>query len=72
MLMMTEELDLDDAERRREEAAERAKRLEEHCDGWAALAAWKEHELIGAAIEGQRRSRRATERARANGVAPGR
>ncbi len=72
MVTMTAELDLADAQRRREEAAERAKRLEEQGDGWAAMAAWKEYELIGAAIEAQGQTLKAEERARADGVTPGR
>jgi hypothetical protein len=63
------ELDLADAANRRDRAAETAKRLEEQGEGWAALAAWKEYELISAAIEAQERSRRAAQRAASSGVA---
>lgn len=73
MLHMAEpELDLVDAVQRRDLAAARAKQLEEQGEGWAALEAWKEYELISAAIEGQERSEKAAARARSSGAASSR
>jgi hypothetical protein len=70
MLTMNEpEMDVADAIARREHAAEQAKRLEDEGDGWAALAAWKEYELIAAAIDAQERSHLAAERAQSNAAA---
>ncbi len=56
------ELDLSDARRRLEEAAEEAKRLEDAGRGFDAHAAWQRYELIKGAIEAQERSGRAAER----------
>ena len=73
MFTMTEpELDLVDAAERRDRAAAKAKQLEEHDDGWAALQAWKEYELISAAIEGEKRSRGAAARAQTGRATPSR
>jgi hypothetical protein len=57
--MNVPELDLVGAIERRDRAAATAKRLEADGEGWAALAAWKEYELISAAIAAQERSRAA-------------
>ena len=57
------ELDVADAIERRDRAAVMAKRLEDAGDGWAALAAWKEYELISSAISAQERSQAAEQRA---------
>lgn len=61
--MSSAELDVADAIERRDRAAATAKRLEEAGEGWAALEAWKEYELISAAIAAQERSRAAEARA---------
>lgn len=66
------ELDVADAIERRDRAAATAKRLEEVGEGWAALAAWKEYELISTAIRAQERSRAAEARARGGGLTHGR
>ena len=70
--MSAAELDVADAIERRERAAATAKRLEEDGDGWAALAAWKEYELISTAIAAQERSRAAEARAHAGELTHGR
>ncbi len=64
------ELDVANAIERRDRAAARAKYLEEDGEGWAALAAWKEYELISAAISAQERSQAAEARARRGELAP--
>lgn len=69
--MENPELDLADAIRRRDAAAAKAKHFEEQGEGWAALDAWKEYELISAAIQAQERCLRASQRARAQRSAIG-
>lgn len=54
--------DREDAERRRDEAAEEAKRLEDAGDGHAAGAAWERFERIRGAIAAQERIARVRER----------
>lgn len=66
---MPAEIDLDDARRRQQEAAEEAKRLEERGEGFASHAAWERYELITSAIAAHRRTERAREIIAGRGVA---
>jgi hypothetical protein len=59
---VTPELDIEDARRRLLVMAEKAKRLEDGGEGWAANEAWNLYLDIEAAIAAQERSARAAAR----------
>lgn len=61
------ELDLADARRLLQAAAEEAKRLEDAGQGFEANREWERYELIRGAIEAQERSARVAQRLAARG-----